>query len=113
LAVFVALALQAQSAPSTPPAAPRTVNEAVIADDAAYASFRACYLAGTECKEERTAYASARSLLYSLMSAELRKNDVPLQMLAEELNRATAALNSLVVCRRSRHFWQVWKRCRY
>jgi hypothetical protein len=105
-----ALALQGQT---TPPGAPQTVNEAVIANDAAYASFRACYLTSGECAKERTTYASARSLLYSLMSAELRRNDVPFQMLTEELNRATARLNSLVVCRRARRFWQVWKRCRH
>jgi hypothetical protein len=103
-----ALALQGQTAPATP----QTVNEAVIADDVAFAAFQSCYRAGGECAEESAAYASTRSLLYSLMSAELRKNDVPLQMLTEELDRATVALNSLVVCRRSRHFWQVWKRCR-
>jgi len=63
--------------------------------------------------EQRREFVESGDVLDHAIAAEMRSRTAEFEALARDLEGITERIHVLAVCRRSRHRWQFWKRCRY
>jgi hypothetical protein len=84
---------------------------------AAWSAYWACRNSGAwpvhPCATEYAAYREAEDAELGMINADLKANEPALLKAAAELNAVADRINAYVSCRRAKHWWQFWKRCRY
>jgi hypothetical protein len=66
-----------------------------------------------DCSAERKAWAKASDADQQSIADELHANTPKFEQALAEIQQVTERIHQYAVCRRSRHWWQFWKRCRY
>ncbi|MGD0012830.1 MAG: hypothetical protein ABSD56_00165 [Bryobacteraceae bacterium] len=72
-----------------------------------------CRETGSACDAERAEYWKASDQVQSAINLELRAINAIIESAAADLQRITERINRYVACRRAKHWWQFWRRCRY
>lgn len=76
-------------------------------------SYWDCRTSGKECAEERANWQRLSNWLDYLTAEHIKATLDSISGSVAELNAITTRLNAYAACRKAKHWWQFWKRCRY